>query len=460
MGKHVAWARVAVAGVSLLITAANAGCRALREEDAERVLLSAEPPERSAAICAAVLRRLLPGADGRPWAAGALAFALPDGSFRMRVDEGHDRVLRGAGNARLAFELEERSLHAALDPAVRIRPEPETVLPAAARGTIEVVVTPDGGGARIAVRQRGTLAHVPFAARAAAHLELAAALGACRSALAADPGAAEPHARHAVALVARHTAYVDPMWAALAHVALALCQRAAGAQADAARSLQAALDFQPSLDVARRGVAELVHDLAEPAAARVHERTLAVLPGLAAGHLMSARRLEPRAPPQGSNGWLALAVERMYAGDLDGARRHAINARAGARTPQGPPLALLAEIARRSGDHRLAAELRLCQAQATGFTAEVVVALGEALAALDEPERAARWLLRSWPEVHAVPGARELLHDLTARLATESSERLPEALAFARPTLRQGIAQALASAPPTEPAVPVAMPPR
>ena len=388
----------ALTGALALLLAA--GCVSLRTSTLHDDVCVAQPPAVVAAICGSIARQAFPAADSQPYFPGVLVRALGAERYVVELAEGADGEVRLAGNLRLAIDSDQAgTLVEALRPTLRQRPEEDTDLPLGSRGSIHVRIAPTTQGSRVQIIQRGSLRTSPLAAHLSVTLRTASAIAGCVDALQGRaPQLALERATQGLAATAEGVA-CEPRWLARAHIAVALAQQELRAPADAVRSLEAALDLAPDLTCARHALAQLADEVAQPRGANAQVRALAVLPALgfwSVGH-QARRSCAPDLESSATAGWLSVATERMHAGDLASAARYAQVARTGRSTPQAPALALLAEIADRRHDHRLAAELRLSQAQAGEFTADLVLRMSQSLASGGDAQRAARWLEHAWP---------------------------------------------------------------
>ncbi len=447
--------RASACALALLLTVGcvSLGTGALRDE-----ISVAQPPAIVAAICGSIARQAFPAADSHPYFPGVLVRTRGAERYVVELAEGADGEVRVAGNLRLAIRSDQpTALVDALQPTLWQRPEEDTDLPFGRRGLIHVSIEPAAQGSRVEIIQRGSLRTSPLAAHLSITLRTASAIAGCVDALQA--GAAQlalERAMQGLAAASTEGVACEPRWLARVHIAAALAQQELQTPANAVRSLEAALDLAPDFTCARYALAKLTHEVAQPRAANAQVRTLAMLPALGFSSVGHQRR-RTLAPDQDQETsatavWLSVAKERMQAGDLASAERYAQVARTGRSTPQAPALALLAEIADRRDDHRLAIELRLSQAQAGDFTADLVLRMSHSLASGGDAQRASRWLEHAWPDVASDAAsdaaAHALLEVLVARLSTESSRLLPGNSAFASifPALPSMAASAAAAA--------------
>lgn len=372
--------------------------------------------DQAAAACARIVRQAFPAADERPYAAGALVHEDGAGRYRIEVAAAVDGSLRMTGNLRLAQRplADRHSLQVGAGLRVVRHSAAATATLAGARRVLLVAVEPAPGGAEVTV-----LGQPAIAERISATLDLAAAVRGCELALRA--GRTDEAARtiaDALDAAAAAASAPDPLWLARAQLAAAASRATRGDRVAARRALATAVEVAPDDLVARRALAELSRTLAQPAAAAALDRTLAVAPGAGLVALCSAWHLAHADVPPAARApaWQARASSRLEAGDLDSARRHAQRARSSDPAEDGTALALLASIEETAGDHRLAKELRLCQALRSGFTPELCLALGHDLDRQGDPERAVRWLVDAWDALAARPEARQLMRDLVAQV--------------------------------------------
>lgn len=403
-----------------------AGCVTLTDPAATTTrYLVGEPSELVAALCARIVRLAFPDADGRPYAAGALLFDRGDGHYEIEVVDG-DRGLGCAGNVRLALVTADPSLAGAVTLRVVRHPTEHAHTAAAVRGSLGVSILRQTKGTVIVVRRRGSLRASAVPAHIAATLALAEAIDLChRSLSAGDLEIAAAGIRTAIGAAQRDDHLPDSLWLAQAHLAEAVVHLARRAEPEARQALAQTVALSPDSLGARRALAVLTRNQAQPDSATEHDRTLAVMPGLGFVAWSSSMRETQSQRLRGDDpqAWLAAAQTRLQAGDLEGARRHAERAR-DHRAYAARALAMLSTLAEENADDRLAAELRLCQALNEGFTPELVLALSRSLDRQGEPERALRWLGDSWSDLDGVRGARELLCDLVTRVGHSNATRV------------------------------------
>lgn len=412
----------------LLGSAGSAGCVGLR---------GTEPPLRRtvgcrsdlvAAVCARVVRLAYPAADDRPYCAGAMLYDRGRGRYGVELLEEWDGTQRSAGNLRLAVRAnaDADSLVAGLAVGVERQSTPPTAGWAAVRGRITVSIEPTEGGTVVVVQTLGSLQTSDVCRRIDATLVAAEAVRRCQERLLrGDAGAAAYDIESAVVWLQGPQAAPDPQWAARIYLAGAAAHLAAGRSVEAQQALANAVALAPNLTFARRQLARLARDLAQPDAADTDARRLATTPGLGFAALCDGARVENTRTPRtdDSRRWLVAAAERLRAGDLASARRHALCARGHGRDADAEAMGLLAAIAEADRDDRLAFELRLAQAQLKGFTPEIVVALGRSLQRRAQPDRAVRWLVAGWDDVQHLAAARALMRDLVSGIGLREAAR-------------------------------------
>ncbi|MEZ5964870.1 MAG: tetratricopeptide repeat protein [Planctomycetota bacterium] len=382
-----------------------------------------------AAICAQIVRSAHPEADERPYAPGAAALDLGGGDYRIELVDEIDGAQRLAGDCRLTVRAldEAPDLLGSLDLRVERQDAPRAGTAAPARGRLLVTVEARPDGAEVTVQTSGTLGAAEVVGRLDATLSLVDDVRRCRrDLLAGDCDAALDTIRSGVDALQQSRDAIDPRWLAEAHLALAAAQLATGHPGEARDALDRAVQLAPDRADARRHLAGLLRTHALPLSAARHDRTLGATLGLGFTSLCRQVRVATERPfvDEAARPWLATAAAHLRAGDLDGARRYAMQARGHEGSSDAAALGLLGSIAEAGGDDRLAGELRLAQALVAGFSPDVRLVMSRIRSRQGHTGSAVRWLGEAWHEVAPLAAARAQMRDLLLSMDADTATRL------------------------------------